>query len=271
MSVNPAAIWSDVESIRGRVPLIHSITNLVVMQGNANALLALGAAPVMAHAPEEMEDMVALAGALVINIGTLNAEWVGAMHLAAEVANARGVPVILDPVGAGATRMRTRVVGDLLRNHQVAILRGNASEILALGGGEGGTRGVDAMAGSEQAVGSARELARRHGCAVAVSGAADYVTDGARVVRVDNGHPMLTRVTGMGCAASALVAAFRAVNPDAVSAAVHGMVVMGVAGEVAAERASGTGSMAMEFLDALSRLSENELRVRARTCELPST
>jgi hydroxyethylthiazole kinase len=258
------AIWADVEAIRAQAPLVHNITNYVVMNTTANALLALGASPVMAHAEDEVEEMAGLARALVINIGTLSAAWVEAMVKAGRVAGRNGRPIILDPVGAGATRFRTLEAGRLLREAPPAVIRGNASEIRALANAGEATKGVDSVHGSEEALDAARVLAGRHHCVVSVSGAIDIIVSETTVIRVSNGHPMMPRVTGLGCAATALTGAFAAVNPSALAAAAHAMAVMGIAGEIAAAHSPGPGSFQVHFLDALYLLQEADIRGRLR-------
>jgi hydroxyethylthiazole kinase len=252
-------IWKDVEAIRSQRPLIHNITNYVVMNTTANALLAVGASPVMAHAVEEVEEMVELAAGLVLNIGTLSASWIESMRKAAERARGLRIPVVLDPVGAGATRLRTATARRLLEETPPTIVRGNASEIRALALGEGGTKGVESRLASNDAFEAAKNLAQRYRCVVSVSGATDIITDGTAVARVMNGHPMMSRVTGMGCIASAMIGAFAAVNPDVFRAAVHGMAVMGIAGEIAAERAEGPGGFQIHFIDALFNLKPGDV------------
>lgn len=258
------AIWNDVERIRAERPLIHNITNYVVMNSTANALLALGASPVMAHAAEEVEDMVRLAAALVLNIGTLSAPWIAAMRLAAAAARSKGVPVVLDPVGAGATRFRTETARALLRDARPTIVRGNASEIRALLDFEGATKGVDSRHSSEAALEAARGLSARYGTVVSVSGAIDFIIDGGQALRVANGHPLMPRVTGLGCSASALTGAFAAVNPVPLFAAAHAMAVMGIAGEMAAERSRGPASLQTNFIDALYELREEDILERLK-------
>jgi hydroxyethylthiazole kinase len=261
--------WNDLSRIRADAPLVHNITNYVVMNTTANALLAVGASPVMAHALDEVEEMVGLAWALVLNIGTLSPPWIDAMVRAGVAARRRRIPVVLDPVGSGATRLRTETALRLLDEVAPTIVRGNASEIAALApaggaGAAGRTKGVDSTRGSEQTVEQARALAERRRCVVCVSGATDVVVGEGRVVRVRNGHPLMARVTGMGCTATALVGAFAAVNPSPLHATAHGMAVTGIAGEIAAARAEGPGTMQLHFLDALYRLTEAEVTGRAR-------
>ncbi len=259
-----AAIWKDVERIRAEGPLVHSITNFVVMNTTANALLALGASPVMAHAVEEVEEMASIARALVINIGTLSPSWVESMLKAGRKAASRGIPIVLDPVGAGATRYRTSTVHSLLGEVTPAIIRGNASEIRAVLYAEDSTKGVDSTRSSEEALEAARLLAEHCRCVVSVSGATDIIVSDREVLRVSNGHPMMPRVTGLGCTASALTGAFAAVNPSPLRAAAHAMAVLGIAGEIAGERSTGPGSLQLHLLDALYELRESDIRSRLR-------
>jgi hydroxyethylthiazole kinase len=236
--------------LRAKRPLVHNITNLVVTNFTANALLALGASPVMSHAPEEVEAFAAMAGALVINIGTLDAPSVASMHLAARRAAAAGVPWILDPVGVGATDYRTRTTAALLTD-KPSVIRGNAGEIMACAGAAGAVKGVDSLAGSDAAVDAARQLSRTSGAVVAVTGATDYVVSGDDVAAVEGGHPMSQQVTGTGCAATAVIGAFMAILPPR-EAALCGLAAMKRAAERAARSAAGPGSFAMGFVDALA-------------------
>ncbi|MEI8244054.1 MAG: hydroxyethylthiazole kinase [bacterium] len=263
MTQQPDAIADILAALRTRQPLVHNITNYVVMNSTANALLALGAAPIMAHAAEEVEELVAISGALVINIGTLSTPWIKAMFKAGVHARKKGVPVVLDPVGAGASRLRTQTACDLVAQVRPAIVRGNASEILALGGA-GGARGVDSQHTVAQARAAAVALARTHGLVVAVTGPEDFVTDGQREARVRNGHPLMARVTGTGCAASAVTGAFAAVEPDAFQAAVAALVVFGLAGEWAAQHTQHPGSYGIALIDGLDAVTPESVRAGAR-------
>lgn len=259
MKITAAEIYKSIEDIRAKSPLIHNITNYVVMNNTANALLAVGASPVMIHAEEEVEDMAAIASALVINIGTISAPWVRGMFKAFAKARAKGVPVIIDPVGAGATPYRTRTIRDLISAGQPTIIRGNASEIMALIDDKLQTKGVDSTAGSNEAVHAAQSIGEKHKCAICVSGAVDYIVFENRIVKVANGHPMMTKVTGLGCTATALCGAFAAVEKNPLAAAAKAMAVMGIAGEMAASRSAGPGSLQMHFLDILYRLTEDDI------------
>lgn len=267
--LTPALLWADLEAVRAQSPLVHSITNFVAMGFNANALLALGAAPVMAHAREEVADMVQIAQALVLNIGTLDPTWIEAMQQAAEAARARQLPWVLDPVGAGATPYRHRAVTALLDTALPTVIRGNASEVMNVAGVQARTRGVDSQAASDEAVDAAWRLAQRTGGVVCVSGAVDHVVDArGRHASLSNGHPWMTRVTGVGCSASALVGAFAAVQPDSWRATVAAMAVLGVVGECAVERCqaagAGVGRLQTELLDGLHLLDSQSFLGRVR-------
>jgi hydroxyethylthiazole kinase len=269
MTRETEAIWQDIRRIRDKAPLVHNITNYVVMNNTANALLALGASPVMAHAVEEVEEMVRLAGALVLNIGTLSGPWLDAMFRAGREAGRRGIPIVLDPVGCGATRFRTETSQHLLAELSPAIVRGNASEIIALAGADTVTKGVDSTLAAEGAVYVGRSLSENWRCVCAISGAVDLIVGGGTVIRVRNGHPLMTRVTGLGCTATALTGAFAAVNPSPLRAAAHAMAVTGIAGEIAVERSSGPGSLQMHFLDALHGIEESDIRQRLKMEDAP--
>ena len=204
MTITSATIWKDIETIRQTSPLIHNITNYVVMNNTANALLALGASPVMAHAEPEVEDMDNIAGALVINIGTLSDPWIKSMFKAAARAKERGIPIVLDPVGVGATEYRTSTARKLIHASSPSIIRGNGSEIMALCEEDVTTRGVDSTSSSDLAIDSARILNREFGCVVCITGETDYIVSKDGMITVKNGHIMMPRVTGLGCTATAL-------------------------------------------------------------------
>ena len=262
--MNSPTLFRELCAVREQKPLVHNITNYVVMNTTANALLALGAAPVMAHAAEEVEQMVSIAQAVVINIGTLDAAWAQSMQGAVRAAAGRGIPWILDPVGAGATHFRTQTSLMLLREAAPAVIRGNASEIMALEGTAGTTRGVDSSAASEHAVDAAKALAAEYGCVVSVSGEVDRITDGSTVIQVANGDPLMARVTGMGCVATAITGGFAGVTTRYLDAASHAMCVTGIAGEMAMERAEGPGTFMPHFLDALCRMSKADIERHLR-------
>ena len=264
----PVSPGQTLRELRERKPLVHQITNYVVMNETANATLALGALPVMAHAREEVEEMVGLAGALVLNVGTLSQHWVEAMLIAGRAAGERGVPLVLDPVGAGATRYRTDTARRLLDELDVTVLRGNAGEVATLVGVEAEVRGVESIGVDGDPAELAREAARRLGVVASVTGPVDHVSDGERVLAVANGHELLARVTGTGCMSSALTGCFLAAKPDApLEAAAEALAAFGVAAEDAAREAGGPGSFHAGLYDALAALDPGELDRRARVAE----
>jgi hydroxyethylthiazole kinase len=251
--------------LRERRPLVHQITNYVVMNETANATLALGALPVMAHAREEVEEMVALAGALVLNIGTLSPHWIDAMLLAGKAANEHGIPVVLDPVGAGATRFRTETARRLLDEVKVAVLRGNQGEVATLVGVQAEVRGVESIGAGGEPADLARAAARKLGLVASVTGPIDHVSDGDRVLAVANGHELLATVTGTGCMSSAITGCFLAVERDRpLEAAAGALASFGVAAEDAARDARGPGSFHVGLYDALAALEPETLDARAK-------
>jgi hydroxyethylthiazole kinase len=262
VSTSPGA---TLRRLRERKPLIHQITNYVVMNETANVTLALGALPVMAHAREEVEEMVGLAGALVINIGTLSPHWVDAMLVAGKAANAGNVPVVLDPVGAGATRYRTETARRLLGEVKVSVLRGNQGEIATLVGVAAEVRGVESIGAGGDPADLARAAARNLGLVASVTGVVDHVSDGERVLAIANGHELLAAVTGTGCMSSAITGAFLAAKPqDPLAAAAEALATFGVAAEDAARDAKGPGSFHVGLYDALAALDPETLDGRAR-------
>ena len=251
-------------SIRAKKPLVHHITNMVVMNDTANITLAIGALPVMAHALEEVEEMTNIASALVLNIGTLTSEQIAAMLLAGKRANERNIPIVLDPVGAGATRLRTESSLRLLSELKISVLRGNAAEIGALIGVASETRGVESISVAGELQTIAHQAAKRFNCVVAITGARDYVTDGEIVAYVDNGHPLLASITGSGCMATSLVGAFLGVEPHTLKATTAALAAMGVAGEMAAINAEGPGTFRSLLLDAVASLESDTLVQRKK-------
>jgi hydroxyethylthiazole kinase len=262
MSLSPG---DTLRALRERKPLVHQITNYVVMNETANATLALGALPVMAHAREEVEEMVGLAGALVLNIGTLSPHWVEAMIMAGKAANATRTPVVLDPVGAGATSFRTDTAKRLLSDVDVTVLRANQGEIATLVGIAAEVRGVESISAGDDAGELARVAARNLGLVASVTGAVDHVSDGERVLAVANGHELMGAVTGTGCMSSALTGCFLAAKPsEPLEAAVEALAAFGVAGEEAARDAKGPGSFHVNLYDALAALDPATLDARSR-------
>jgi hydroxyethylthiazole kinase len=261
----PVSPGQTLRALRERRPLVHQITNYVVMNETANATLALGALPVMAHALQEVEEMASLAGAVVLNIGTLSEHWVEAMLLAGKAA---GGPIVLDPVGAGATRYRTDTAKLLLDELDIAVVRGNVAEVAILAGRQAEIRGVESMAVAGVGAELAREAANALGTVVAVTGPTDYASDGQRVIAVSNGHVLLSTVSGTGCMSTAVTASFLAVKPDEpMEAAAEALVGFGVAGEDAARDAKGPGTFHAGLYDALYNLDPDTLDERGRVDE----
>ena len=260
---------TTLRAIRQHKPLVHQITNYVVMNETANATLALGALPVMAHAGEEVEEMAGLASALVLNIGTLSEHWVQAMLLAGGAATSRGIPVVLDPVGAGATAYRTSTARRILDLVGVTVLRGNAGEVATLVGAHAEVRGVESMTAGMEAAELAPAAARTLGIVASVTGPVDHVSDGERVLSVSNGHELLSTVTGTGCMSSALTGCFLAGKPEApLEAAAEALAAFGVAAEDAAVGAGGPGTFHARLYDGLYALDPATLDGRARIEEL---
>ncbi|MEM8802946.1 MAG: hydroxyethylthiazole kinase [Pseudomonadota bacterium] len=245
-------------AMRSATPLVQNITNFVAMNVMANVMLAAGAAPAMVHAREEGAEFTAIASALSINIGTLDAEWADCMALAAEAAQTTGTPWVLDPVAVGATGLR-RDTGTRLLNYKPTVIRGNASEILALAGSAASGRGVDSGDPVEAAEQGARALAEAQSCVVAVTGEVDFITDGTRSARVANGHATMPLITALGCSLTGIVAAFVAANDDAFDATVAALAFYGAAGEIAATNSNGPGSFQVAFLDALHAITADQL------------
>lgn len=265
MAARAAALLGKV---RSQSPLIHNITNYVTVNDCANAVLAIGASPIMADDEKEAAEITAISSALVLNIGTLNHRTVASMILAGKKANACGIPVVLDPVGAGASRLRGETVRELTEQIHFSVIRGNLSELSFVAGISSSAKGVDS---SEKDSGNdpvwvAREAALKIGCTAVVTGAVDVVTDGKSLVKIHNGHPMLSKVTGTGCMTTALIGAYLGAGEDPFLAAAAGVASMGIAGELAYEQAGekGTGSFHIAIIDALSRLDENTMKEMAR-------
>lgn len=257
----------NLQLIRETKPLIHNITNFVVMNYTANVLVAMGASPVMAHAANEVEDMAAFAGALVLNIGTLTDVWVASMVMAGKKATVLRKPIVLDPVGAGATLFRTTAARNIIDNTTVSVIRGNASEIMSLGNQETTTKGVDTTNTVQDAAVTASLLAQELDVVLAITGPIDMVTDGRRVINIANGHSLMPSVTGTGCSATAVIGAFAAVDADYLSAAATGLAFFGLAGEIAAKEAKGPGTFMMHLLDALYTMTPEKLAKECRIYE----
>ena len=254
--------------IREKRPMIHHITNYVVMNVTANVTLAMGASPVMAHANEEVEEMVAFASAHVLNPGTLSPHWISAMLSSGKKAKRLGIPIILDPVGAGATTLRTETCLQILDEVKPSVIRGNQAEVMILGGKDAQIQGVDSMETGKAPVEAFKALAKQTGAVVCVTGAVDYVTNGETTYRIENGHPMMANVTGTGCSSSTAVAVYCAAGGATAQSCALGLAVFGACGELAAEESEGPGSFQVAILDALYNAPNKEVGNMLRITEL---
>lgn len=269
--MNHAVVRKYREAVVNSSPLVHNITNNVVTNFTANGLLSLGASPVMAYAKEEVGDMAKISGALVLNIGTLSTETVEAMLIAVESANENGVPVIFDPVGAGATPFRTEAARRIMREVKITVIRGNAAEIANTLGEENWTiKGVDAGEDGGDVVSLAKKAADKWGCITAITGKTDVISDGNDIWTVHNGHQLLTKITGAGCLLTSVIGAFSAQADNHLEAAVSAVAYYGVAAEIAAEKAgdNGPGSFQIEFLNQLAKTSDEAINERCRIKEV---
>lgn len=249
-------LWEHIKTVRKKSPLVHNITNFVVMNNTANALLAVGASPVMAHAHSEVKDMVAIANSLVINIGTLDEYWAKSMLIAALTANKLQKPWILDPVGAGANHYRNEILQQLLA-FRPTVIRGNASEIMALAKvSSTATKGVDSTAESSDAIVAAQLLVKDFNTIVCISGETDYIINNQQTIQIQNGHEMMTKVTGLGCSATALIGSFIGVTEKKTEAAAAAIALLSIAGQLAAEKSIGPGSLQVNLLDNLYTIDE---------------
>ena len=263
------------ENVRKTCPLIHNITNYVTVNDCANVLLACGGSPIMSDDVDEAEEITTICGGLNINIGTLNQRTIPTMHKAGRKANALGHPVVLDPVGAGASVLRTKTAKELIEDVQFTVIRGNISEIKALALGTGGARGVDADMADKvtketlpQTVSFAKEFAKQTGAVIAITGAIDIVADGEKAYCIYNGHSMMSSITGTGCQLSAITAAYVTANPDTpLEAAAAAVCMMGVCGEKAHERLTeldGNSTYRSYIIDAIYNLTGEELEEMAK-------
>lgn len=264
-----------VNKVRAENPLVHHITNYVTVNDCANITLGIGASPIMADAIGEAADIAAISRAVVLNMGTLNERTIPSMIEAGKSANAHGVPVVFDPVGAGASELRNETATQILDAVRVTILRGNISEIRFVAGLHSATKGVDAsdadLNGLEEVMDISKALAARLDCVVAVTGAVDVLSDGKRVICIENGHPMLSRLTGTGCMCSSLMGAFIGAEKELpLEAATAALLTMGIAGEIAFDKAGlvGNGSYRAALHDAVSRMDADILTGRAKLNEV---
>ena len=263
------------EKVITKKPLVHHMTNYVTVNDCANVTLAIGASPIMSDAIEEVNEIVSISSSLVLNIGTLNDRTVESMIAAGRKANKINIPVIFDPVGAGASLFRNNTSKDILEKVKINILRGNISEIRYIAGFNANTKGVDASENDknntcQEAAEIAYSLAKKQKCIVAITGATDVISDGERTIYIENGHPALSNITGTGCMCSSLVGAFNGAAPDLpLQATVAALLCMGIAGEIAYEKAGkfGNGSFRSAIIDAISNMNKNILSERSRIYE----
>lgn len=251
-------LWQHIETVRAQSPLVHNVTNFVVMNNTANALLAVGASPIMAHAHSEVLEMTGICQSLVINIGTLDEYWVKSMLLAAEKAHQLNKPWILDPVGAGATSYRNHTISALL-GYKPTVIRGNASEIMALAkDNTTPTKGVDSTAESNEAIVAAKMIAEEYDTLVCISGKTDIIVGKDTLIYLNNGDALMTKVTGLGCSATAVIGAFIAVIDNKTEALAAATSLFSIAGELAAKQAKGPGSLQVQLLDKLHNITKEE-------------
>ncbi len=258
MIVSGADIARDLFEIKGKRPLIHHIMNYVVMNDAANIALAIGGSPIMAHAIEEVEELAAAADVIYINIGTLDSHWIPSMVALAKAATRNGKPLVLDPVGVGATRLRTETAIKILREAEVTILKGNGGEIAALAGSQGLVKGVDSLGGASVEIVS--RVASEFSTTVFASGEVDIISNGSRYAEVSGGSPMSRYTTGMGCMLGTVVSAFAAVNRDPLRASIHGSAFFKRAAELASKKASEPGSFRVELINAVYSIGYEHLR-----------
>ncbi|MCD9474432.1 hydroxyethylthiazole kinase [Photobacterium phosphoreum] len=262
-ALNPSSLTANIITalalVRKQKPLVVNITNYVVMNNTANALLAIGASPIMAHSRQEMAEMMQISGSLVINIGTLDSEWIERMLFAVEQANANNKPIILDPVGCGASVLRTQTARTLAAKANNLIIRGNASEIIALAGETSQTKGVDALDSSDTALTAAQVLVTQYHANVVISGEVDYIVTASQTISLSNGHHMMPYVTGMGCSLTALTGAFAAIGETSGLAAT---AIYAIAGEIAAAQSAGPASLQLNIIDSLYQINAEQIRQR---------
>lgn len=265
MNSNISDLAADnMASVRERMPLVHHITNWVTISECASITRSLGALPVMAHAEEEVGEMVGISGALVLNIGTLTPQLIESMIKAGKMANENGTPVVLDVVGAGATNLRTESTKKILANVKIAVIKGNAGEIATLAGARAEVKGVESISHDGDPAIHAKTLAEAEKCTVVITGEIDIITDGQRIFRIGNGHPKMGEVVGTGCMAASVIGAFVAVNGDPTVGAASAMIAYGIAGERAAVDAGGPGSMKSNLFDAIMAIGPDDVREGAR-------
>lgn len=257
-------IFQNVQAVRQNNPLVLNITNYVVMNNTANALLAIGASPLMSHAREEIEDLAKISNALVINIGTLDQNWIESMTLASSLFHSLSKPWVLDPVGAGATTYRTATACQLLKN-QPSVIRGNASEIMALAAAHVlDSKGVDSIHKSDDAIEAGKLLAQKHHAIISISGEIDYIISPTHIASVANGHPLMTKVTGLGCTSTAIIGAFISNSSNIFESTISAVALLSVVGELAEKQSKGPGTLQLNILDFLYSITEHEFKSKAK-------
>lgn len=265
MDCQHTSLIRDIQAIKSNSPVILNLTNFVAMDFNANALLALGASPIMAHAPEELSELIQISNAVVINIGTLDTIFVKSIHTALDESQKFQKPVIFDPVGAGASRFRTETALSILNHSAIRVIRGNASEIHALIDNSKSedskkfSKGVDTMLSSQSVFSYAKNYVQNKNFTICVSGSTDFVFSKEKIASIDHGDPLMTQVTAMGCSTTAIIGAFLAVNTNAFEATLHAMTLMGIVGEIAKHKSSGPGSFRVQFLDSLANITADDV------------
>jgi hydroxyethylthiazole kinase len=257
-------VFELLQKVRREAPVVHHLTNWVTIYDCAQIVKTLGGSPVMAHAPEEAADMTRIASALVLNIGTLTVEFVEAMKTAAACANRKGIPVILDVCGAGATKLRDRKVVELLDRVRISVIKGNASEIARVGGQNIRTKGVDAGEVNTDLEALAQALAVHRRATVVITGKTDIVADEKGIYRVNNGHVRMTEVVGTGCMAASVIGAFAAIEPDFRQAAAGALAAYGIAAELAAKQTRGPASFKVALFDCLYGLDRSTVEKMQR-------
>ncbi|MDP8012393.1 MAG: hydroxyethylthiazole kinase [Thermoplasmata archaeon] len=250
--------YPDLKKIREIKPLIHHITNYVVMNDSANITLAIGASPIMAHAEEELEDLISIAGSLYINVGTLDRAWINSMLKAGKIAEKYNKPVLLDPVGMGASRLRNETVQLFLESFKIHVLKGNGGEMLSLYGIKGGTKGVDSL--KDASIDVAVSISEKYDTTAVITGKTDYISDGKRIAEVRNGTDMFQKITGSGCMLGSVISSFLAVNSDTFISSIEGLVTFEIAGELAEKKSNGPGSFKEKLIDEIFNFEEYDYK-----------
>ncbi len=251
-------LWDIFQIVKKTNPLVQNITNFVVMEYVANVLLAAGASPIMSNIHHEFEDLTKALAAVSINIGMLDEVWIANINKNVKLANERSIPIVLDPVASGATNFRTNFSKELLEKYKIDVIRGNASEIGSLISQDMSGKGVDSTISSDEVIDIAIEISKKYSAIICVSGENDYIINGLEIYKISNGHALMQKVTGMGCALGALIAAFLGASNDYLFASLSAISLYGVVGELASKNTEGPGSFKMKFIDKLYNISQEE-------------